>query len=377
MQSYDDAPRRRRWPLILLVLIVVAAGLWAGGWYFAAGKVEETMDGWKAREAKSGRVYSCASQSVSGFPFRIEVNCDNAAAELKSNQPPLALKAQGIVVSAQIWQPTVLVSEFTGPLSVGESGQPANFVANWRRAQTSVTGLPTSPERIAIALDDPTLDRATWNGSERVLQAEHMDLNGRMLEGSAQSNPVIEVTLALKSAAAPGLHPAAAIPLDADVVAVLRGLKDFAPKPWPARFRELQAANGRIQVTKARVQQGETIAIANGELGLSPSGRLNGELRVTVANLDKLLPRLGLDQMLAPQAAPNQLNNAFGALDRLMPGLGNVARRNAGPAIVAGVAMMGQPTELEGQKATTLPLRFNDGAVSLGPLPLGQVAPLF
>ena len=33
---------------------------------------------------------------------------------------------------------------------------------------------------------------------------------------------------------------------------------------------------------------------------------------------------------------------------------------------------MGQPTELEGQRAVMLPLRFNDGMVSLGPLPLGS-----
>jgi hypothetical protein len=81
--------------------------------------------------------------------------------------------------------------------------------------------------------------------------------------------------------------------------------------------------------------------------------------------------------MLTPQAAPSQLNNAFGALDRIIPGLGNVARQNAGPAIVAGINIMGQPTELEGQRAVSLPLRFNDGMVSLGPMPLGQTAPLF
>ncbi len=54
-----------------------------------------------------------------------------------------------------------------------------------------------------------------------------------------------------------------------------------------------------------------------------------------------------------------------------------MARQNAGPAIVAGINIMGQPTELEGQRAVALPLRFNDGAVSLGPVLLGQTAPLF
>ena len=81
--------------------------------------------------------------------------------------------------------------------------------------------------------------------------------------------------------------------------------------------------------------------------------------------------------MLSQEQASPQLNNAFGALDRIMPGLGNVARQNAGPMIVASVNLMGQPTELEGKRAVMLPLRFDDGAVSLGPLMLGDVPPLF
>ena len=89
MQQPDFAPRRRRWPSVLIVLIVLGAGLWAGAWYYAAGKVEETIAGWKEREARSGRVYSCASQTISGFPFSIEVRCANAGAELTSTKPPI------------------------------------------------------------------------------------------------------------------------------------------------------------------------------------------------------------------------------------------------------------------------------------------------
>jgi hypothetical protein len=188
---------------------------------------------------------------------------------------------------------------------------------------------------------------------------------------------VIEIVLHLVAAMAPNWHPAAAKPVDADITAVLRGLKDFAPEPWPARLRELQAAGGRIDIAHARVRQGDTIAVAKGVLGLSPSGRLDGELQLTVANLEQFLPALELDRMVKQQNAPRELENAFGALDRIMPGLGNVARQNAGPMIVASINMMGQPTELEGQRAVILPLRFNDGAVSLGPVLIGLTPPLF
>ncbi len=367
--------RRRRWPTVLIVLLVVLAGLWAGAWHYGAGVAERTIEGWKAREAKSGRVYTCATQTIGGFPFGVELRCADAGAELTSTRPPLALKARDMLVSAHVWRPTVLTTELTGPLTIAEPGGAVTISANWRRARTQVHGLPVSPESVAISLENLAVDRA--GGGENLFKSEGLDLNGRLLSGTVQNNPVIEIVLKLVAAAAPSWHPAAATPANADITAVLRGLKDFSPKPWPERFRELQAAGGRIEITSARVQQRDTIAIANGALGLSPAGRLNGELRLTVANLEAFLPTLGLERMLSQEQASPQINKTFSALDRLIPGLGNVARQNAAPMIAASVNLMGKPAELEGKRAVMLPLRFDDGLVSLGPLKIGVTPPLF
>ena len=368
-------PRRRRWPAALIVLLVVLAGLWSGAWYYGAGVAERTIAGWKEREAQAGRVYTCATQTISGFPFGIEIRCVDPGAELTSTEPPLSLKARDMVVSAQVWQPTVLTTEFVGPLTIAEPGRAATITANWRHAQTKVRGLPISPENVSIQIEQPVVDRV--GDSEKLFKADRLDINGRLVSGTVQDNPVIEMVLKLANATAPYWHPAAATPLDADITAVLSGLKDFRPMPWPQRFRELQAANGRIDITSARVQQRETIAVATGALGLSPAGRLNGDLRLTVANLEKLLPTLGLEKMLSQEQASPQMNKTLGQLDRIMPGLGNMARQNAGPMIAASVNLMGQPAELEGKRAVLLPLKFNDGVASLGPLKLGDTPPLF
>ena len=377
MQQSYSAPRRRRWPWLVLVLLVAVAGLWSVAWHYASATVERTIAGWKEREARSGRVYSCASQTIEGFPFRIQVRCADAGAELRSNQPPLALKATDLLVQAQVWQPTQLTSTVVGPLAVGEPSASPTIVANWQRAQSTVHGLPAAPERVEIVLDQPAVDHATGSETRRIFTATRMELTGRMLEGSATDNPVIQVVLKLAAATAPDLHPATAKPTDADVSAVLRGLKNFAPKPWPARFRELQAAGGRIEITNARLQQGDAVAVASGVLGLSARGRLDGQLRLTVANLEQLVPVLGLDRLMAQRQQQSNQMSAFSALDRLAPGLGRVAQQNAGPALVAGLSFLGQPTELDGKRAIVLPLRFADGVVSLGPIPLGQTPPLF
>jgi hypothetical protein len=366
----------RRWPLILFVTLVVLGGLWSAGWYYAAGIAERTIEGWRVREARSGRTYTCATQTISGFPFRFELRCADAGAELKTTAPPLAVKARDILISARLWQPTVLTSDVVGPLTVAAPGQTPDITASWQSAQTRVRGLPTAPEHVSVVIEGPLVERTA--GGPHLFKASGLELDGRLVSGTVMDNPVIEIALKLIAAVAPAWHQAAAVPLDADITMVLHGLKNFSPMPWPQRFRALQAAGGRIEVTSARVRQGETIALANGTLGLSPRGRLDGQIRLTVANLEQLLPRLGLDRLMSQQAPQNgRLNSALSALDRLSPGLGNLARQNAGPAMIAGLHLLGQPTELEGRRAVILPLRFSDGLVSLGPVAIGYTPPLF
>ena len=71
------------------------------------------------------------------------------------------------------------------------------------------------------------------------------------------------------------------------------------------------------------------------------------------------------------------MDKLAGALDRLAHGLGNVARQQAGANIAAGINLLGEQTTLEGKRAVTLPLRFDDGRIFLGPIPIGNAPALF
>lgn len=369
------SPRRRNRRYIMLVILVAALfGGWSWFWNYASGKAQATLDGWRAREAKGGHVYACGSETFGGYPFRFEVNCEQASASFAGNQPPLELKANGMLVAVQVYDPTLLISEFHGPLTIADPGQAPNIVVNWKLFQASVRGTPAAPERVSVVLDRPAVDRMNGASQQNLLRATHVEIHGRIAEGSVTSNPVLEMVLRLTKASAPALHPAAVEPVDADITAVLRGLKDFAPKPWPARFRELQAAGGGIDISQARVQQGETIAVGSGRLSLNANGRLEGQLRVTVAGVEAFLNSIGAQQTV--QASP-KMDKIAGALDRLAPGLGDVARQQAGNTISLGINLMGEQATLEGKRAVTLPLRFSDGAVFLGPVPIGNTPALF
>jgi len=374
MTSISYERRRNRRFIGLLILIVLVMGGWSWLWFFAAGRAQTTIEGWRAREEKSGHVYTCGSETVGGYPFRIEVNCDRAAALFRTSQPPMELKATNVLVAAQIYDPTLLISEFHGPLTIADPGKAPNIVVNWKLAQASVRGTPASPERASLAVDRPVVDRMNGSDAQHLVQAKRIEVHGRILEGTARDRPVIETVVRLEQASLPVVHPAAERPIDADVTWVLRGLKDFAPKPWGARMRELQAADGRIDITQARVQQGETLMVGSGTLSLTANGKLQGQLKVTVAGLEAFLNAIGAQQMVQNSPTMDKLS---GALDRLVPGLGNVAKQTASSNIGAGINLLGEQTTLEGRRAVTLPLRFDDGAVFLGPIPIGTTPSLF
>ena len=63
-----------------------------------------------------------------------------------------------------------------------------------------------------------------------IFQADAADVDGRIVQGSARSNPVIEATGHFTAAVAPSFHPLLAVPLQGDIDAVLRGFKRFFAK---------------------------------------------------------------------------------------------------------------------------------------------------
>jgi len=377
------------------LFLIIALG-WSGFWFYSASKVDQTADAWREREAKSGRVYDCANRSVGGYPFRLEVRCDNPSVKLVSQtadqaatMTPITAKLGQILVVAQIYDPKLLIAEFTAPATISDPADQLSMTAAWRTARASVVGLPGAPQRASLVFDNPTIARVDGSNQTPLAGARHVELHGRIAEGSPADHPVIETILQIDGGNVQETHPLLAQPFDADIEARLSGLKDFSAKPWPQRFREIQAAGGHVEIEKSRIQQGDVIAVAAGSLSLDDQGRIEGELQMTVVGLEKVVASLGIEKLLeegvpqatldrvAPGVKTEDVNNLFGALDRAIPGLGKVIKQNAGVGLAAGLNALGKETTLEGKPARAFPLRFVDGAVFLGPLKVAQVPPLF
>jgi hypothetical protein len=372
--------RRLRVGLTALAVVVALAAGWCGLWYYAASVANRTLAGWVAREAAAGRVYSCGSQGISGFPFRITAHCVEADAALQSTLPPFVVAAQEVKFTAQVYRPTVLVGDVTGPLTVATPGQPPGYVATWSLARISVSGLPPDPDAVTVTLEQPHLDRGAGATAPTLFAADDADLQARIVSGTASDNPVIDAVLHFDAATAPSIHPLLGVPLQGNIEVVLRGFKDLSPKPLADRFREMQASSGNIEIKSLRMERPDAAMVGSGTLTVNANGRLDGVIQVAVYGLENIVPQLGLDKLIGQgldKLTGSSGQQGLSALDKLVPGLSGVVSQSANASVVDDLKKMGQQTEIDNKPAVALPLRFVNGAVYLGIVRVGEVPALF
>src|ERR1700722_1923587 len=364
---------RGRWPLWLpLAIVILLAAVWSGLWYVSASVADRALAGWVEREAAAGRAYSCGTQTIGGFPLDIRARCNDVGAEIKNSQPPYAITAKAVDFVAEVYRPTRLVGEITGPLTVAVNGQPPSLTADWIRARLVVNGVPPYPDTLSFDFDAPHLDRA--GSDEKLFNAHNVNFQARVTEGTPRDHPVLALPLHLPGASAP-FHTLTAQPLNGDIEAVVRGLADLSPKSWADRMREMQAAGGNIEIKSLRLTQLDAVVVGGGTLTPNAEGKLDGVIRIAVVGIEHIVPLLGIDKMIAQGV--DQWSGTSGTLDRLVPGLGATIRQTANATVIENLKKMGEPTTVDNRPATLLPLRFVNGAVYLGMLRIGDVPSLF
>jgi hypothetical protein len=336
---------RRRLPLILpsLLLLLVAVG-WSIFWWVASSRLSAGVDTWLAREAAAGRVYACASRSVGGFPFRLEIDCARPTATLPAEAGPIKLEAGRLLAVAQIYDPTSVIGQLEGPLTGAYPGLPEGLKATWTLAGLRFDGSSDALEQASIVIDNLDL---------RSSQTDQPIIATTKLEAHARPTPNVDpgaydVIAHMNQAAVPvidGLLGSAA-PTDVELQASIRGINSATGNSTADRLRAFGAAGGNLRIAVARLARGDVALQSVGQLSLDDQGRPVGQLDVTVRGAEQLVS--------------------------LAPALGDL-----GPIAGVGIKLLGKKAELDGAKARRFDVTLADGVVRLGGLPVGPVPSLY
>lgn len=353
-------PPRKPWIIVLPVLVLLALAIvWSAFWVYAANRAEREIDAWIKREARLGRVWTCPDRSLGGFPFRFELKCREPSLETRGGDPFIFTSASAHAV-ADVWAPNHIVAEFQGPAKVEDKVTGETYDATWSLLQMSGVGdLSGRPQRFSLQVHDPVLTRPSANGAPAAPGggAPNALATAKMLEFHVRRSPAadgvldgVDYAFGLKSAQSPALAQAGATgPLDVTVQGTVTAAADLRPMPVEQRMKAWAAAGGVARLDRLVLTTPTVAATASGQVSLDGQGRLNGKVDLGFAGVQDLITNLAKAGIISREFSP----------------------------IVGALAMAGRKTTVEGRQGVSFPLRFKDGVLQLGPVPVGIVPPLF
>ncbi|MEZ5840384.1 MAG: DUF2125 domain-containing protein [Hyphomicrobiales bacterium] len=330
-----------RYAALAGALILVGLG-WTVAWNVLADRADTELGRHLDRAAERGSRLVCGDRTISGYPFRFEVECTRPQLVL-ARAGNLEVAATRLRLAGMIWQPLRLVGFLDGPAEIYDPRSGRRYKASWTGAEGSVGFATLHIDRISAVFSSLEVIEADISDRAARLAAAGLEIHGRPSAGPDAGPGDVDIAVSAdRLVLSDGTRTTPEIALAADTTA--RNALDslLGARNLPDFLRQWQAADGALEIAAARLAVGaDVLASGSGRLRLDDGGRLTGNLDASVAGLEKLLgPKNGL-------------------------------------VAVLGAAVLGPETELEGRKARTARLRLDAGKVSLGPLAIAELAPLY
>lgn len=339
---------RRRIPfgaLAPISLFVAAAITWSVAWYLKVAAVEDGLAAWRADLAARGTALACAEESIGGYPFRFEFNCDRAEVTIGVGDGSYRLAAAAVRAVALVYDLENAIVEIDAPVILASAAPGARTIA-----RAGAGTLRSSFEIVAghlsrLSLVAPSLELAPVAADpSAVITASDSELHVRARPDADA------VDIAVKTGPASYVLPAGRGRIEVastNVVAIVNHPPEtrlVTLDTWLERWR---AAGGVADVTRLTFDAPELGGDGAGVVSLSDSGHLEGALNARLTKLDAFTDSLEANGVIDDGAA-TILRAAVGAL-------------GAGPG---------------GGPAVALPVRIRDGAIHIGPVKVATLPPL-
>jgi hypothetical protein len=354
-------PRPSRLRVILPTLIMLGLSLVvAGAWAFASWRTGREIDGWIAREASLGRIWTCPDRRIGGFPFRIEVSCNDPAFEGRADGREVSGGLTRILAVAQIYSPNHVIVEVDGPLSVRETSTGSAWTVAWDTLRASVVGQPGSAlERISVQAVSPSLV-ATGPAGTFSATARAFETHLRRTPGRPEADGAYDIAATLAKATIPPLDAwlRGGDPTDVSVVMTVTKAEPLVGHGLTGELDRWRDAGGRLQLTNATLAKGAKRVEATGSLALDAFRRPEGRVELSLTGLDELLQSLGLGGRSA-------------TIGGLIAGVLSGRPTEAAPPAPGAAGAAGAT------RGVVLPLRFEGGRAYLGPIPVASLPPLY
>jgi hypothetical protein len=304
--------------IILGSVVVAVVVLWSAAWLVVAGTVKQNIDALALADGMTAPSLECERLHVGGFPFRFDVDCQQA----RIVSGDVVIDVPAIRASARVYAPTHILASALGPLQFSD-----NFTG-------TRNGVAWSVLEASVRLDNWRIGRASISGTDMVwsdtlfgnaLIARAPKMEVHVLDMPEQHDPEqhlasVAVFAPIEGLVWPGLTLTDA---EMEVQLELSGLPDDV-RNWgaPDVLRAVQSAGGQLNIVSIRATDADSVLDARGRLGLDPQGLVEGQVAITSTGvaervgplLEEPWRTLVLGTPRADGSHSNQLNFASGGV---------------------------------------------------------------
>jgi hypothetical protein len=316
----------------LVWLVGIVAVLWSGYWGAGTYAIRKAaMQG--IDEATSQGNFISPDVAMAGFPTAFDMTLERL--DIGNPDNSVRWQSPSVQVQAATWRPWHVVALLNDEHVFTTLAEEIRLVADDARASVTVTpdtGLALS--QAAITLTRPNLQSSLgWHTGSAVAE-----LHVNLLTDSANSYAInlhaADILIDPVLLATTGLEPT--IPrIAADATVTLSA-------PLDRMAGETQPKVTSIALSNAILEWGEVNALATGQIAANADGLAEGRIDITIKGWRKLIPVLVATGAITPEVAPT----VTGFLNAM-------------------ASQGGDPETL------ILPLVYQNGVGTLGPLPLG------
>ncbi len=321
----------------LLVLVLVAATLWAGYWFIGARGAETALKSWLSDRQADGWVAHSTDVSVQGFPSRFDATFTDI--ELADPDTGLAWSAPFFQILALSYKPNHVIAVWPHDQTLATPQEKLTIHSD--EMQASVVFRPKTDlelDRTAFSLDGFSIASdqgwsVSFPNARLATRALSQQTHSHEIGFEAtQVHPSPDLVAKLGQTGLPEVFDA--LRLDAEVGFDAPwnrfAIEDRRPQPRQIKLRMLRAEWGKLELQAA------------GTLQVDDFGVPTGDISVRATNWREILAIA-----VATGAVPADLQSTL----------------EQGLAVVAGLS--GNSETLD------VPLSFRRGRIQLGPVPIG------
>lgn len=284
------------------IIFVLAIG-YGVAWYWAAGQATDYVKSLETADGETMPRVTCASFSVSGFPFGFDVSCSNAT--IVSGD--VTVTVAGLKGAAEVYRPTHFLLFAQSPAHIDDaftgSKSRVDFVTaqasvrldGWRLGRASL--VVTEPVWNDTVLDDRLLARAGK------LEAHLIDVPAK--HDSEKGLATLANYIKVEGLDAPGSEIGnGQSTFEAEITNLPDDVRTYADGDL---LRRWQAADGRFVITAFKGGDATTSFDAKGTLGLDGGGRVEGQVQLhsngVIERVETMIPENYKGWIVGTQAA--------------------------------------------------------------------------